>query len=182
MCSSIYEILLCIGLKPTHELSDFGILHQFMNTIVLTEHYSLFSWKVNWNTIDCWPLHMHGKLKDIVACLSRGDISCIKIGTNFITSFLLYSGSVWTLIDVLVNVLDCLDGSTDFQVDVTIKLNQNLPRMWNYMSIVKDILTFLNSPVILGASIVRISILLDNSLSSKGFGKALLQTLFSMHL
>ena len=85
MCSSIYESLFGIGLKSIHKFSNFGILHQFLDIGINSEHYILFSWKMDWKMIDSWPFHMHGKFKDIVICLDRRDISCIKIGTNFIT-------------------------------------------------------------------------------------------------
>ena len=73
--------------------------------------------------IDGWPFHMHGKLKDVVACLGREDVSCIQIRTNFISLLLLHDSSIWTLVDVLVDILDCLYRSTDFQIDVTIELD-----------------------------------------------------------
>ena len=117
---------------------------------------------------------MHRELKDVVTCLSGGDISGIKIGTNLIMAFCLDGGTIWTLVNVLVNVFDCLDGATDFQVDVTVKLHQKLSGMRGHMSVVKDILVLLNGSAIFRVGIVWITILLDGGMWSKRLGKALL--------
>ena len=81
-----------------------------------------------------------------------------------------------------MNVLDSLDRTTDFQIDVTVKLHHQLSRMRYHMSVVKDILSLLNGPAILRVSIVRIAILLDDGVRNEWLGKHFLQTLFSIHL
>ena len=116
---------------------------------------------------------MHWELKDVVTGLGRGDVSGIKVATDLIMAFCLNGGTIWTLVYVLVNVLDGLDRATDFQIDVTVKLHHQLPGMRYHMSIVKDILSLLNGPAILRASIVRIAILLDDGVREKWLGKAL---------
>jgi len=117
---------------------------------------------------------VHRELKNVVACLSGGDISGIKIGMNLIMAFCLDGGTIWTLVNVLVNVFDCLDGATNFQIDVTVKLHQKLSGMGNHMSVVKDILVLLNGSAIFRTSIVRITIFLDDGVWSIRLGKALL--------
>ena len=105
---------------------------------------------------------MHRKLKDVVTGLGGGDVSGIKVVTNLIMTFCLNGGMIWTLVYVLVNVLDSLDKTIDFQIDVTVKLHHQLPGMRYHMSVVKDILSILNGPAILRVSIVRIAILLHD--------------------
>lgn len=83
---------------------------------------------------------------------------------NLIMAFSLNGDMIWILVNILVNIFNCLDRATDFQVDVTVKLYQKLFGMRNHMSIVKDILMLLNSSAIVRASIIRIAILLDDSL------------------
>ena len=93
---------------------------------------------------------------------------------NLIMAFCLDSGTIWTLVDVLVDIFVCFDRATDFQIDITVKLYQELSGMRDHMSIVKDVLTLSNSSAIVRASIVRIVILLDNSMWSMDLGKVLL--------
>ena len=116
---------------------------------------------------------MHWELKDVVTGLGGGDVSGIKVATNLIMTFCLNGGTIWTLVYVLVNVLDGLDRTTDFQINVTVKLHHQLPGMRNHMSVVKDILSLLNGPAILRASIIRIAILLDDGVRREWLGKAL---------
>ena len=82
-------------------------------------------------------------------------------------------GTTWALVNVLVNVLDSLDRTTDFLIDMTVKLNQEFSWMSHHMLVVKNVLALLNSPSILRASIIRITILLDNCLIGKGLGEML---------
>ena len=166
---------------PSHQIQDPGQdacfeeadVHQISNVGISSKDHILFSWKMNGKTIDGWPFHVHGKLKDVVACLDRGDVSCIQIRMNFISPLLLHGSSVWTLVDVLVDILDCLHKSTNFQIDATIELDQRLSEMGNHMAVVKGILILLDGPVVFRTSIVWITILLDDGLSNKGLGKVL---------
>ena len=59
--------------------------------------------------IDSWPLHVYREFKYVVAGLSGRYVSGIKVGVDFILSFSKNSGMIWTLVDVLVDVLDSLD-------------------------------------------------------------------------
>ena len=92
---------------------------------------------------------------------------------NLIMTFCLNGSTIWTLIYVLVNVLDSLNRAIDFQIIVTVKLHHQLPEMEYYMSVVKDILSLLNGPAILRVSIVSIAILLDDGMRREWLGKAL---------
>lgn len=123
--------------------------------------------------IDSRPFHVHREFKDMVTCLSGGNVSCIKIGTNLIMAFSLDDGTIWTLVGILVNIFHCLDRAIDFQVDMIVKQYQELSGMRNHMSIIKDILMLLNSSTIVRVSIIRIAILLDDSLWSVGLWKTL---------
>jgi len=86
---------------------------------------------------------MHREFKDVMACLSGGDVSGIKIGMNLIMAFCLNGGTIWTLVDVLVNIFHYLDRAIDFQVNVTVKFYQEFSRVRNHMSVVKDILALI---------------------------------------
>jgi len=72
-----------------------------------------------------------------------------------------------------VDIFDSFDRSTDLQVDVTVKQDQQLSWMGYHNFVVKDILMLLNGPSIVQAGIIWITILLDNGLIGKGLGKPL---------
>ena len=90
---------------------------------------------------------------------------------NLIMTLCLTGSTIWTFVDILVDVFDSLDRATDLQIYMTVKLHQQLPRMRNYMYIVKDTLALFNSPAIVRVSIIRITTLLDNGLRNIRLGK-----------
>jgi len=65
---------------------------------------------------------VHGELKEMPACLHRPNVATINVVLDLIHIANLHSGPVMTLVDILVDVLDCLDRSTDFHIDVTVIL------------------------------------------------------------
>ena len=89
----------------------------------------------------------------------------------FILAFGEDCGTVWTLVDILVDILDSFDRPIDLQIDMTVKLHQSFPWMRNYNLVIKDILRFLDCSPIVRASIIWISILLYDGLIGKGLGK-----------
>ena len=68
---------------------------------------------------------MHRKLKYMLATLHGSDVASIHIFFDLINGLLalscdLKSGVIMTFIDVLVNVFDGFDRSTNLHIDVTI--------------------------------------------------------------
>jgi hypothetical protein len=57
------------------------------------------------------------------AAFTCRDVPCIKILFDLILTRELQSGVVITFIDVLVDILDCLDRDADFDIDVTVILD-----------------------------------------------------------
>src|SRR5205807_835976 len=93
----------------------------------------------------------------------------------------LQGSTVVSLVDVLVDIFDRLDGCTDLQVNMTLKLHQQLRRIWNNIFVGKDgcsvISTsarLLDSVAIIRSCILWIPIFLHASLLTKVLGKALL--------
>ena len=95
------------------------------------------------------------------------------VGTNFIMAFCLNCSAIRTLVNVFVDIFDHFDGATNFQIDVAVKPHQEFSGMRYHMSIVKYILTLLDSPAIFRASVIGIAILLNDGVWSISFGKSL---------
>jgi len=119
---------------------------------------------------------MHLKFKDVPKSLNRADVPGVKVGFDLIhcTSHL-QSSMVMSFVDVLVNVFDRLDGCADLQVNVTLKLHQQLWGIWHNIFVVKDLVrVLLDSVAIIRSCILWIAIILHASLLTEVFGKALL--------
>ena len=69
---------------------------------------------------------MHGELKEMPACLHRPNVVTINVVLDFIHISNLHSSPVMSLVDILVDILDCLDRSTDFHIDVTVILGKEV--------------------------------------------------------
>ena len=94
-----------------------------IDVILCIEVDSLLIWKMDGQTIDIGRLAMHGKFTYMPAAFDRSDIVCIKVLLDLI-SVLIYDldcGSVMAFVNVLVNVLDCLNRSLTlmWQLDLT---------------------------------------------------------------
>ena len=73
-------------------------------------------------TIDIRGLGMHCEFVDVPTGFNRSNVMCIKILLDLIPVLIenLKGGSVMTLVDILVDVLDSLDRGTDLNIDVAV--------------------------------------------------------------
>jgi hypothetical protein len=117
--SSFDKLRILIGFEPSKQLSVLDIVEYILNFLFGLENHRLMTRKMDRRTINSWPLHVHREFEDIVAGLGGQYISGIKIGVYFILTFHENSGTIWTLVYILVDVIDGLDRSTDLQVDET---------------------------------------------------------------
>ena len=173
-CTSSNKIRILISLEPTQQFSVLGIVDHFLQLSFSTKDNILLIREMDRKTLDSRPFFVYLKLKDIITGLSGGNIPATKIAGNLILLTTSLDGSMtWALVDVLVDVLDSLNGTTNLQINMTIKLNQELSRMCNHMSVVKVVLTFLNSHSNSRVSIIKIAIIFDNGLICKCLWKVL---------
>jgi hypothetical protein len=182
MGTTINQGRISIGFKPSSEASVLCscTVKDFLRIIsrIIVDHLLLR--KVNRQAIDRRPFQVHAKFKDVPHSLDRADVPGVKVGFDLIHSTLhLQSGTVRTFVYVLVYIFDGLDGGTDLQVHMALKLNQEGWRVWNNMSVCKDIkgnriCTLLDSATIIRTCILWIAILLHASLGTEVLGIALL--------
>src|SRR5882762_5010029 len=88
------------------------------------------------------------------ASLHRPNVASINVVLDFIHIANLNSSPVMTLVDILVDVLDCLDRSTDFHIDVTVILGKEVRIVRDYITIGEDMGTQLTELLCEGAPIV----------------------------
>jgi hypothetical protein len=81
----------------------------------------MFIFEMDRQAIDGWLLLVHGKFHHVPDALGRTNVT----GTYMIR-YLIYilsnsnSGTVVTLVYIFMNILDGLDGGTDFDIDMTV--------------------------------------------------------------
>jgi hypothetical protein len=113
-----------VGFKPSSKTCNFGTtsLQNLVNIILCIEVDGLFIFKMDRQTINSRRLYMHTKFHDMPAALNRSNVTCIKIFLDLISILIknLHCGSVMAFVYILVDILDCLDRRTDFDIDVTI--------------------------------------------------------------
>jgi hypothetical protein len=103
--------MLLVGLEPLCQVSHFGrrTLQDCLRIMTLLEVNLLLILQVDRKAIDRGKLLVHWGLKQVPACLHRTNITCINVLLDLIHRSYLHSGTVWALVDVLVDVLDSLD-------------------------------------------------------------------------
>jgi hypothetical protein len=72
-----------------------------------------------------------------------------------------------------MNVFDRLDAGTDFEIDMTVELDNELFGMWNYVLVSERVLTFLDATTIIRSGIFRIAILLHDCCIAERLWKVL---------
>jgi hypothetical protein len=66
---------------------------------------------------------MHCEFIDVPAGFNRSNVTCIKILLDLISVFLienLEGGSVMALVNIFMDIFDCLDRGTDLDIDVAV--------------------------------------------------------------
>ena len=118
--------MLLVGLEPLCQLGDLGsrVIKDSLRVIIWLEVDHLLILQVNRKAIDSGKLLVHGELKDVPTGLHRTNIAGIYIILDLIHISNLDSSTVRALVDVLVDVLDSLDRSTDLDIDVAVILGK----------------------------------------------------------
>jgi len=114
-----------IGLEPRHELGVLVALNDIINFIVGMEKHHLLILNVDGKMIHCGRLLVHWKLKDMPRTLNGTHIMPLDVISDLIHLLLvadLDSSHIVPLVDVLVDVLDCLDRCANLYIDMTVVL------------------------------------------------------------
>jgi hypothetical protein len=109
-----------IGCEPLCERSLFAslIIQYELWIIFLLKIDSMFVFEMDRQVIDRWLLLVHGKFHHVPDTLGRTNV--------YMICYLIYmlsdsnSGTVMTLVYISMNILDGLDGGTDFDIDMTV--------------------------------------------------------------
>jgi hypothetical protein len=187
MGSSCHQVLIGIGFEPSSKASLLccSTVQNILGIILRIIDDHLLIREMDWQAVDRGPFQMHWEFKDAPHSLSRADVSGVKICFDLIhRSFHLQGSPVMSFVDVLVDVLDRLDGCTDLHVDMTVELHQQVWRMRNNIFVGEDIaIRLLDGAAIFRSCILWIAILLHDGLSTEGLwvmllAKSILQATF----
>jgi len=180
MGSSCHQGIIGIGFEPSSEVSEASFLgccmiKNILGIILRVIEHHVFIREVDWQMIDRGPFKMHCKLKDAPCSLSGADVSGVKIYLDFIHwSWHLQCSTVISLVDILADVFDRLDRSTDFKIDVAVEFHQELWGVRNNIFVGEDSVILLDGATIVRSCILWIAILLHQCLGTKKLWKMLL--------
>jgi hypothetical protein len=142
--------------------------------------------------IDIGGLGMHCEFIDVPAGFNRSNVTCIKILLDLISVLIenLKGGSVMALVNIFMDIFDCLDRGTDLDIDVAVVSEidcQSISlhecsrscllgcKIWiirDNISIVINMewATLFNSAAIVGSGIIWIAVWIESCNLSKFFG------------
>jgi hypothetical protein len=139
-----------------------SLLQDILGSIFPIEDHILFVLKMDRQVIDGGIFQMHGKFKEMPCCLHGRNVATVQVGLDLVVTLGLQSGTVWSLVNVLVHIFHRLDGGADLNIDVALELHQELSAMRNHIPVgVGGDIPCTSSPTLFedGMTVVRAGIL-----------------------